>query len=129
MSNKVSYSNPPSSGAPLGLYSQISRVQPGELVFIAGQLAPGDFETQFNAVIAQTGDILKDLGTDFTSITKFTTYLVDSEDIEAFMELRQKLFPRLFPNESYPPNTLLIVDRLVKPEFRIEVEAIARLPG
>lgn len=126
---KVSYSNPPSSGAPLGLYSQISRVQPGELVFIAGQLAPGDFETQFNAVFAQTGDILKDLGTDFTSIAKFTTYLVDSEDIDAFMELRQKLFPTLFPNESYPPNTLLIVDRLVKPEFRIEVEAIARLPG
>jgi enamine deaminase RidA (YjgF/YER057c/UK114 family) len=129
MSKDVEYANPPSSGAPLGLYSQIARVQPGELVFIAGQLAPGDFETQFKAVFEHIGAILGDLGTDFQSIVKFTTYLVDSQDIDAFMELREDLFPELFKDGKYPPNTLLIVQRLVKPEFRIEVEAVARLPG
>ena len=129
MTKPVSYSNPPSSGTPLGLYSQISRVQPGELVFIAGQLAPGDFAAQFNAVFKQIGDILNDLDADFQSVTKFTTYLVDADDLDAFMKLREKLFPNLFSDERYPPNTLLIVDRLVKPEFRIEVEAIVRLPG
>ena len=45
------------------------------------------------------------------------------------MAERAKLFPKMFPGGKYPPNTLLMVDRLVKPEFLIEVEAIARLPG
>lgn len=129
MTKKVAYSNPPSSGTPLGLYSQIARVQPGELVFIAGQLAPGTFEEQFNCVFNQIGAILGDLGTDLTSIAKLTTYLIDSDDIDAFMKLREETFPSLFGQEIYPPNTLLIVQRLVKPEFRIEVEAVARLPG
>jgi len=129
MNESVRYSNPPSSGVPLGLYSQISRVQPGELVFIAGQLAPGDFAEQFHAVFSQIGAILADLGADFSAVAKFTTYLVDANDIDAFMALRAESFPKLFGGDSFPPNTLLIVERLVKPEFRIEVEAVARLPG
>jgi len=128
MNAKVSYSNPPSSGTPLGLYSQVARVTPGEMVYIAGQLAPGSFEEQFEAVIAQIGAILGDLGTDFDSIAKFTTYLVDSADIPEFMELREKAFPKLFKGDAYPPNTLLIVQRLVQQEFRIEVEAVVRMP-
>lgn len=129
MTKGVSYSNPPSSGAPLGLYSQISRVQPGEMVYIAGQLAPGDFETQFRGVYGQIRDILADLGADCDAIAKFTTYLTDAELIEPFMALREQVFPELFSTGAYPPNTLLIVGRLVKPEFRIEVEAVARIPG
>jgi enamine deaminase RidA (YjgF/YER057c/UK114 family) len=36
---------------------------------------------------------------------------------------------KLFASGAYPPNTLLVVSRLVKPEFLIEVEAITRLPA
>ena len=129
MSAKVSYSNPPSSGTPLGLYSQIARVAPGEMVYIAGQLAPGAFDEQFRAVFKAIGDILGDLGADYNAIAKFTTYLVDEGHIEPFMALRKEVFPTLFKGDAYPPNTLLIVDRLVKPEFLIEVEAVARMPG
>lgn len=129
MSKPVEYSNPPSSGVPMGLYSQIARVQPGEHVYIAGQLAPGSFAEQFEGVFNQIGAILGDLGTDYNSIAKFTTYLIDSADIPEFMTLREEAFPRLFGGDVFPPNTLLIVDRLVKPEFRIEVEAVARIPG
>ncbi len=75
------------------------------------------------------GDILNDLETDFESVVKFTTYLVDPKDIDAFMALRKNLFPNLFSGERYPPNTLLIIDRLVKEEFLIEVEAVVRMPG
>ena len=41
------------------------------------------------------------------------------------MALRAELFPVLFGGEVYPPNTLLIVDRLVKEEFLIEIESVA----
>ncbi|MGD9868284.1 MAG: RidA family protein [Hyphomicrobiales bacterium] len=128
MGKGVAYENPPGSGKLLGLYSHVSRVEPGRMVYIAGQLAPGDFETQFRDVFGALGTILKALGTDFGSVVKFTTYLIDPDDIDPFMEERRKLFPKLFPGGMYPPNTLLIVQRLVKPEFRIEVEAVARLP-
>lgn len=136
MSDAVTYLNPPNARPLLGLYSHVARVQPGELAFIAGQVgadetgaAAGDFAAQFHAVFEGLGLILGDLGADFDAVTKFTTYLVSADDIPAFMELRKAAFPELFKGPLYPPNTLLIVDRLVKPEFLIEVEAIARLPG
>ena len=48
-----------------------------------------------------------------------------SQDIEAFMAVRKELFVRIYPDGQYPPNTLLMVDRLVGEQFLIEVEAIA----
>ncbi len=36
-------------------------------------------------------------------------------------------FPKLFAGGAYPPNTLLIVDRLVQEQFLIEVSAVAAL--
>ena len=38
------------------------------------------------------------------------------------------MFPRYFPDGAYPPNTLLIISRLVKPEFLVEIEAMAVKP-
>ena len=72
------------------------------------------------------GAVLGGLGLGFDDIAKFTTYLVHSQDIEPFMRVRAALFPTLFSSAHYPPNTLLIVDRLVKEDFLIEIEAVAR---
>ena len=106
----------------------------GKLLLIAGQLAvgpagevvgKGDFDAQFQQVFKNLGDVLRGLGTDFNAVAKFTTYLVHSQDIEKFMELRAALFPKLFEGPLYPPNTLLMVDRLVKEAFLVEVQTIA----
>ncbi len=70
---------------------------------------------------------LHELGGDYSSIAKLTTYLVHSQDIAKFMKCRETLFPTIFPGGKYPPNTLLIIDRLVKEEFLIEVEAMAAI--
>ncbi len=80
-------------------------------------------------VFENLGKILKDLGTDFEAVVQFTTFLTKADSIPAFMSARSALFPKLFPGGKYPPNTLLVIDRLVKPEFMLEVEAIARVPG
>ncbi len=138
MSKSVSYLNPPSSTPPAGMYSHVARMAPGELAFIAGQVAVdrsgasvgvGDVAAQVNQVFANIGDLLKDLGTDFEQIVQLTTYLTGADSIPAFMSARAALFPKLFPGGTYPPNTLLVIDRLVKPEFLVEVAAIARVPG
>jgi hypothetical protein len=44
------------------------------------------------------------------------------------MKLRQAAFPSFFKTELYPPNTILVIDRLVKEEFLLEVEAVAHIP-
>jgi enamine deaminase RidA (YjgF/YER057c/UK114 family) len=138
MAKGVTYVNPPSAPPPQGMYSHVARMTPGELAFIAGQVAidakgqpvgVGDLAKQVPAVFANLGGILKDLGTDFESVVQFTTYLTKPEHIEIWMAARSVLFPKLFPGGKYPPNTLLVIDRLVKPVFLLEVEAIARLPG
>jgi enamine deaminase RidA (YjgF/YER057c/UK114 family) len=133
---KVSYYNPPGAPPVLGMYSHVARMQPGEIAFIAGQVSVdgggnvigvGDLARQVEQTFANMGAILRDLGATFESVVQFTTYLTDADSIPAWMSARAALFPKLFPSGAYPPNTLLVVARLVKPEFLIEVEAIARL--
>ena len=93
-------------------------------------------ETHFNEVVpgAQCTQVfanieaaLKSQGATFANIVEFTTYLVHSQDIPKFMKFRQREFPRMFPNGAYPPNTLLMVDRLVGELFLIEVATVAAL--
>ena len=60
-------------------------------------------------------------------MVEFTTYLVHSQDIAKFMQFRLREFLRMFPSGRYPPNTLLIVDRLVQEPFLIEVQTVAAL--
>src|SRR5262249_40089930 len=123
MDRTVEYINPPGACPAQGLYSHVGRAEGSELLFVAGQLSvasdgsvagKGDFEAQFRQVFSNMGDVLKGLGCDFSDVVKFTTFLVHSQDIDKFMELRADLFPKLFPDRVFPPNTLLIVDRLVK---------------
>ena len=35
--------------------------------------------------------------------------------------------PRLFGGDAYPPNTLLMIDRLVQEQLLVEVQAVAAL--
>lgn len=115
-------------GKPLGQYSHLTRVKADEYLFIAGMLAPGDsFDAQCSGVFAQVEQALKSAGAGWTNVVQFTTYLVHSQDIPKFMQWRLREFPRLFPDGRYPPNTLLIVDRLVQEQFLVEVQTVAAL--
>ena len=115
-------------GKPLGQYSHVTRVKASEHLFIAGMLAPGDtFDAQCSGVFSQIEAALKSAGAGWANVVQFTTYLVHSQDIPKFMQWRQREFPRLFPSGSYPPNTLLIVDRLVQEPFLVEVQTVAAL--
>ena len=114
-------------GKPLGQYSHMTRVKNAtETLYIAGMLAPGDdFDAQCSGVFAQVGTALKSAGAGWGNVAQFTTYMVHSQDIPKFMAWRLREFPKLFPDGKYPPNTLLIVDRLVGEQFLVEVQAIA----
>jgi enamine deaminase RidA (YjgF/YER057c/UK114 family) len=133
---QITILNPPGLGRPLGQYSHLSRARAAEFVFIAGQVAvdrggaivgTGDFDAQCVQTFANIEAALNAVGAGFASIVQFTTYLVHSQDIAKFAAYREREFPRLFPGGAYPPNTLLIVDRLVQEPLLLEVQAIAAL--
>ena len=126
--------NPDTLGKPLGQYSQITRVKASEFVFIAGQVGAGrdgkvgeDFDAQCGLVYANIETALKSVGAGWGNVVEFTTYLVHSQDIPKFMTFRKREFPKVFPNGAYPPNTLLMVDRLVQEPFLVEVQTVAAL--
>ncbi len=128
--------NPPDLGKPLGQYSQITRVKASEYLFIAGQLsgdATGavigvdDFDAQCAQVFKNIQTALESCGAGWGNVVQFTTYLVHSQDIPKFMAFRLREFPRMFTNGVYPPNTLLMVDRLVQEPFLVEVQTIAAI--
>lgn len=134
MNDDVIYYNPPKAKKLTSLYSHVARVRAGEMIYIAGQVPAtagvreNEFALQFNDVFDAIGVILDDLGADFNSVAKFTTYLTMADHIGEFRALRDALFPKIFKGPLYPPNTLVVVDRLGDPQWLLEVETVARLP-
>ena len=125
---EIKISNVEALGKPLGQYSHMTRVKAAEYLFIAGMLAPGDgFDAQCSGVFAQIETALKSAGAGWGNVVQSTTYLVHSQDIPRFMQWRLREFPRMFPDGKYPPNTLLVIDRLVQEQFLVEVQTIAAL--
>jgi enamine deaminase RidA (YjgF/YER057c/UK114 family) len=128
--------NPDALGKPLGQYSHLTRVKASEFVFIAGQVGvdktgkltgAGDFDAQCVQTFANIEAALKSVGAGWGNLVQFTTYLVHSQDIAKFMAFRLREFPRMFANGAYPPNTLLMIDRLVQEALLVEVQAVAAL--
>ena len=133
---EIKFENPEALGKPLGQYSHMARVKASEYLFIAGQVAvdkagnvvgPDDFDAQCAQAFANIEAALNSQGASWANVVEFTTYLVHSQDIPKFMKFRLREFPRMFPTGAYPPNTLLMIDRLVGEVFLIEVKAVAAL--
>jgi len=128
--------NPEALGKPLGQYSHMTRVKASELIFIAGQVSvdkggnivgAGDFDKQCMQTFANIETALKAVGAGWGNIAQFTTYMVRAQDIPLFMKFRLREFPKMFGNSGYPPNTLLMINRLVNEQLLLEVQAIAAI--
>lgn len=132
----ITISNVKELGAPLGQYHHITRVKASEFLFIAGMLSSnsngevvgdGDFDAQCAQVFENIEVSLRSVGAGWGNVVQFTTYLVHSQSIPMFMEFRLREFPRIFPDGRFPPNTLLMIDRLVNEKFLVEVQTLAAL--
>ncbi|HRD74718.1 MAG TPA: RidA family protein [Hyphomicrobiaceae bacterium] len=138
MSNaKVSRLNPPSAGPVFGMYSHVSIVEPGtRTAYIAGQVAvdraglivgPNDLAAQVPVVFANLEGILADLRASFDDVIELRTYVVGRENLDAWFKARTAVYTRLYPNGKWPPNTLVIVSALNRPELRLEISATVAL--
>jgi len=124
-------------GPTLGMYSHGMVAPAGEIVVVAGQVGmdggrlvgPGDVEAQTRQTFANVDKVLRAAGCGMRDVVRFQTFLTYASDIEPFMRARRDVFPGYFPDGVYPPNTLLVVSRLVQPELLVEIEAMAVKPA
>jgi 2-iminobutanoate/2-iminopropanoate deaminase len=122
-------------GKPLGLYSQGMLAPGGEILVVAGQVgvdregrAAADVGAQTRQALENVRAVLEAGGCRWRDVVRLQTFLTSADDIPGFMKARQEVFPGYFPDGAYPPNTLLVVSRLVRAELRVEIEAMAVRP-
>jgi enamine deaminase RidA (YjgF/YER057c/UK114 family) len=111
-------------------YSQVATVTGGTIVFIAGQVAldksgnvvgPDDFRAQVQQVFENLKAAVEAAGGTFNDVVKLNSYFVDLSHVAEFRDVRDK-----YVNVKNPPtSTAVQVPRLVRPEFLVEVEAVA----
>jgi enamine deaminase RidA (YjgF/YER057c/UK114 family) len=126
-----SYANPAGVGIPFSSYSHVSRA--GALVFVAGQVgideanhpAGPDVAAQTVRAYENVRTILASQGSSLRQVVRFVSYLVSADDVPEFYRAREAYFADAYPDGRYPPNTLLIVAGLVRPELRVEIDATA----
>jgi enamine deaminase RidA (YjgF/YER057c/UK114 family) len=124
---------PKGFGAPLGMYSHGVVASPGELVVVAGQVGMGAAgQVAANDVVAQTKQAFDNVravveagGCSMRDVVRLQTFLTRADDVAGFMKARAEIFPEYFPDGVYPPNTLLVISQLVRPDLLVEIEAVA----
>ena len=118
--------NPSGMHTPTG-YSHI--VKAGDTIYVAGQVAvapdgsvvgEGNAAAQAEQIYQNLQNALASVGAKLSDIVKPTTYILNPDDVGAVRESRLK-----YLNDNPPTSTLLIISRLARPEFLMEVEAIA----
>ncbi len=123
--------SPSSIRPPLANYSHGIAVPAGHrLVFVAGQLGiapddriPEDSEAQADLCFANIAAILAEDGMTMANVVRLSVYVTAREHMQGYRRSRDRQFPG-----TPPTTTLLMVSGLARPEFLIEIEAIAAAP-
>jgi len=128
---------PKGLGEPLALYSHGVLAPAGELVVVAGQVgidragrvAGSDVVSQTKQALENVRAVLAAAGCAMRDVVRFQTFLTRAEDIDGFMQAPREVFPKYFADGPYPPNTLVVISRLVRPELLVEIEAMSVKPS
>jgi len=81
---------------------------------------PRSTEEQTVVVFGRLKAILEAANMTYRDIIRLNTYLTNREDIHAFLDVRDRML-----GDYKPAATFFIVEGLVRPELKIEIEAVA----
>jgi 2-iminobutanoate/2-iminopropanoate deaminase len=120
--------NPKSVAAPIGTYSHGIEAPPNaRWLHVAGQIGvrpdgsvPATIEEQTAVVWQNILAVLADAGMGIGDVVKITSFLTRFENFPKFAQVRAK-----YLGSHRPASTLLVISSLARPEFLVEVEAIA----
>ncbi|HEU0221689.1 MAG TPA: RidA family protein [Paracoccaceae bacterium] len=129
MAEKFKALQPTGIPAPVARYSHgISVAAGARLVFTAGQLGirpdgsvPSDATGQARQCFANILAILAADGMGPEHVVRINAYVTDQAYLQAYMTARDELYAGKLP----PASTLVIVQGLARPEFLVEIEAVA----
>lgn len=124
-------SNPPTVPVPVANYSQVARVElpGGALLFLSGQVAldadgnlvgEGDVGKQVECIFDNMRLILEANGGSLGDVAKLTFFFTDLGHRQVVGEVRDRYF-----GHPPPASTAVQISRLVRPEWLIEIEAVA----
>ncbi len=111
------------------VYSQAIRA--GNMLFIAGQTAVdakgnpvgiGDPAAQAKQVFDNITALLEAAGATWDNVVKINSYVTDMRYSDAIREVRQR-----YLKEPFPASTSVQVVALARPQYLLEVEAVAVL--
>ncbi len=112
-------------------YTHLVKVD--NLLFIAGQVAvdgdgnivgEGDMSTQVRQVLENLQTVLASQGADFSNVVKVNIF---TTNIDSFLE--SSAVRREYFGDHPPTSTLVQIERLARPVFLVEIEAIAIAPN
>jgi enamine deaminase RidA (YjgF/YER057c/UK114 family) len=116
-------------------YSHIAKVNGGTIIYLAGQVSSdasgkligeGNFEAQVEQVFSNLRIAVEAAGGTMADIVKLNIYLVaevDQADVPKLRAIRDR-----YVNVEQPPaSTLVVVSRLARPGWLIEIEAVAAI--
>jgi enamine deaminase RidA (YjgF/YER057c/UK114 family) len=125
--------NPETMARPTVGYSQVAEVGEGKIVYISGQIAldksgnllgKDDFRAQVQQVFENLKAAAGALGGDFHSVIKLN-YCCVSRDDPSQMSVVREVRDKCVNTTNPPTSTFVFVQRLVRPEWLIEVDAVA----
>lgn len=124
----VKHVNPTTLPKPAG-YTHVVEVSGGRTLYVSGQVAvdnagavvgKGDLKAQTRQVFENLKSALAASGATLDHVVKITVFMTDVSEIQAFRDVRDSYFTKQLPASS-----LVQVVRLVRPEWMIEIEAVA----
>jgi enamine deaminase RidA (YjgF/YER057c/UK114 family) len=117
------------------VYSHVAKVNRGSIVYFSGQvpcdasgkiIGAGDFEAQVEQVFANLKIAVEAAGGVMADIVKLNYFLaaeVDQADVPKMRPIRDR-----YLNIAKPPaSTFVVVSRLMRPGWLIEIEAVAAI--
>jgi len=119
---------PKSIRRPFARYSHGVEVPAGKrLVLCSGQLGigaddsiPEEAGAQAELCFSNIAAILGEAGLGFADIVRINAYVTDRIHLRPYMDVRDRLF-----SDPAPASTLMIVSGFARPEFKVEIEAVA----
>jgi enamine deaminase RidA (YjgF/YER057c/UK114 family) len=116
-------------------YSHVAKVNRGTIVYLSGQVpldasgalvGEGDFEAQVEQVFRNLKLAVEAAGGVMADIVKLNYYVVAELDPASVPKMRP-IRDRYLNMASPPASTLIVVSRLSRPGWLIEIEAVAAI--
>lgn len=133
MNGKIVHVNPDGLMKSSSFSQVVTTRGSGTTIYIGGQnsinsngkvIGKGDIHAQTAQVMYNIQTALIACGASFDHVVKLTIYIVEGQDASTAFQASQQVV-----NFSFPPSiTTLIVSGLGKPDYLIEIDAVAFLP-